>query len=51
MKQNRYTFELSHDNGTVVISTYAFSENEAKKKISESENCPESALKLIGVQY
>ena len=43
----KFTFELSHDTGKLKMSTWASSQEQAKKQIIDFENCPASALKFL----
>lgn len=43
----KFRFKLKHDNGSVYISIFSSSEENAKRAICIAENCPERALTLM----
>jgi hypothetical protein len=47
MTFSKFTFKVSHDKGTVKISTVATSEETARQMIMKAEGCPARALKLV----
>lgn len=46
MELKRYQALLRHDHGEIKLSTFATSEDAARKIICEAEGCPERAVKF-----
>ena len=43
----KFTFKLTHDNGTFKLSTTTTDLEQAYKNIENAEGCPRCAIKLI----
>ena len=44
---SEYKFKVKHDEGSILLTVTASSEEAAKTAIMAAEHCPESALKLV----
>ena len=47
MKLYKFRFRLQHDNGSVIIQTIDTGLKQAVKRVCDSENCPQSAIRAI----